>query len=40
MGPHFLAGVRAALSGSGAAEWLGALLAFAFIRCDSLQQTK
>lgn len=37
MGGGFLPGLRAALIGSGAAELLGAVVAFAFIRRDSLQ---
>ncbi|HXD44041.1 MAG TPA: MFS transporter [Pseudolabrys sp.] len=38
-GDDFLNGMRAALSGSGAAELLGAIVAVAFIRKDSLRQT-
>jgi len=38
MGQGFLAGLRAAMAGSGSAEWLGALIAFAFIRRNSMQQ--
>jgi EmrB/QacA subfamily drug resistance transporter len=38
MGAGFLTGFRAALAGSAAAEWLGAAIAFAFIRSDSLKQ--
>jgi DHA2 family methylenomycin A resistance protein-like MFS transporter len=38
MGEGFLAGFRAALTGSSAAEWLGALIALAFIRRQSMQQ--
>ena len=38
MGAGFLAGFRAALTGAAAAEWLGAAVAFAFIRSDSLRQ--
>jgi EmrB/QacA subfamily drug resistance transporter len=37
-GARFLAGLRAALTGSGAAELLGAAVAFAFIRGDALKQ--
>jgi hypothetical protein len=39
MGAGFLTGFRAALTGSAAAEWLGAAIALAFIRSDSLRQT-
>ena len=39
MGEGFLAGLRAALTGSGVAEWLGAFIALVFIRGDSLRQT-
>jgi EmrB/QacA subfamily drug resistance transporter len=35
----FLAGLQLALSGGGASELLGALIAFAFLRKDSLKQT-
>lgn len=38
MSEGFLAGLRAAMAGSGAAEWLGALIALAFIRRNSMQQ--
>jgi EmrB/QacA subfamily drug resistance transporter len=37
MGAGFLAGLRAALTGSGAAELLGAVIAFAFIKRTSLE---
>jgi predicted MFS family arabinose efflux permease len=37
MSEHFLPGLRAAMTSGGAAEWLSAALAFAFIRHDSLQ---
>jgi len=40
MGSGFLAGLRAALVGAGTAEWLGALIALAFIRGDALRQTR
>jgi EmrB/QacA subfamily drug resistance transporter len=36
-GPGFLPGLRAAMSGGGGAELLGAVIAFAFIRSDSLK---
>jgi EmrB/QacA subfamily drug resistance transporter len=36
VGPGFLSGLRAALIGSGVAELIGAAIAFAFIRHDSL----
>jgi EmrB/QacA subfamily drug resistance transporter len=36
-GPGFLSGLRAAMSGGGAAELLGAVLALAFIKSDSLK---
>jgi len=38
MSAGFLTGFRAALAGGAAAEWLGAAIAFAFIRSDSLKQ--
>jgi len=38
MSAGFLEGFRAALTGSAAAEWLGAAIALAFIRSDSLKQ--
>jgi hypothetical protein len=37
-GEDFFAGLRAALIGGGGGEWLGAVIAFTFIRKDSLQQ--
>jgi len=37
-GADFLTGMRAALSGGGAAELVGAVVAIAFIRKDSLKQ--
>jgi hypothetical protein len=39
-GANFLPGLRAAMAGSGAAELLGAFIAFAFIRRDSLYAKK
>ena len=36
-GANFLPGLRAAMTGSGVSEFLGALVAFAFIRRDSLK---
>jgi len=38
MGEGFLAGLRAAMTGSGTAEWLGAFIALGFIRRNSMQQ--
>jgi hypothetical protein len=40
MGAGFLPGLRAALTGSGAAELLGAVIAFAFIKRSSLEAKK
>ena len=40
MGPGFLPGLRAAMTSGGAAELVGAIIAFAFIRRDSLHAKK
>jgi hypothetical protein len=39
-GPGFLPGLRAAMTGSAASELLGAVIAFAFIRHDSLKAAR